>query len=79
MRIALSRFDGHVQRLRFILGDQGLEPTKSALASLAKKDPPWMADRLNAFIGLLSDLSVVNINEEGKVSVGENINFLKAE
>ena len=77
MRIALARFDGHVQRLRFILGDKGIEPTSSALASLGKNQPPWMADRLNAFVGLLCDLSILEMDDEGKLTLGNNAGYLK--
>ena len=30
MRVALPRFDGSSQRLRFLLGDQGIEPRSSS-------------------------------------------------
>jgi hypothetical protein len=75
IRIALSRFDGHVQRLRFVLGDNGIEPTESAKSKLAEAHPPWMRDRLDAFIGLLCDLSILNMDEQGHLSLGENIVF----
>ena len=77
MRIALARFDGHVQRLRFILGDRGIEPTRSALANLGKNQPSWMADRLNAFVGLLCDLSIIEMGDEGKLTLGSNADYLR--
>jgi hypothetical protein len=75
MRIALSRFDGHVQRLRFVLGDHGIEPTESAKSKLAESHPPWMRDRLDAFIGLLCDISILKIDDQGRLSRGQNITF----
>jgi hypothetical protein len=69
MRIALARFDGKAQRLRFMLGDSGIEPTVSALKDLAKLPLPWMPDRLNSLIGLLCDCDVLK-DEDGRLSLG---------
>lgn len=69
MRIALARFDGKAQRLRFMLGDSGIEPTVSALKDLAKLPLPWMPDRLNSLIGLLCDCDVLK-DESGRLSLG---------
>ena len=70
MRIALARFDGHVQRLRFILGDTGIVPTASAASTLGVKNPPWMADRLTAFTNLLCDLSILSMDDQGLLELG---------
>jgi hypothetical protein len=65
MRIALARFDGKAQRLRFMLGDSGIEPTVSASKDLAKLPLPWMPDRLNSLIGLLCDCDVLEERDGG--------------
>jgi len=59
MRIALARFDGTTQRLRFLIGDGGIEPTVSARADLGERPLPWMPDRLDALIALLCDCDVL--------------------
>jgi hypothetical protein len=64
MRIALARFDGTAQRLRFLLGDSGIEPTVSARADLGKLVLPWMPDRLDTLIALLCDSNVLNVEGE---------------
>jgi len=74
MRIALSRFDGHSQRLRFVLGDSGIEPTVSAKGDLGKRPLPWMPDRLDTLVGLLCDIDVLTKDEEGKIDLGERVN-----
>ncbi len=58
IKVALSRFDGQVQRLRFTLGDAGIIPTTATAGKLGQS-PVRMADRLPAFLGLLSDLDVI--------------------
>lgn len=70
MRVALSRFDGNAQRLRFVLGDGGIEPTVSARNDLGKRDLPWMPDRLDTLTALLSDIDVLRTAEDGAVSLG---------
>lgn len=60
MRIALARFDGKSQRLRFALSDNGIEPTRSARKDLAKLPLPWMPDRLDSLLGLLCDCDVLD-------------------
>jgi len=70
VRVALSRFDGGGQRLRFVLGDDGIVPTRSMVAKLATGLPGWMADRLTAFVNLLCDLSVLQSNEDGRLEEG---------
>ncbi|HPG00207.1 MAG TPA: hypothetical protein PLE77_09050 [Kiritimatiellia bacterium] len=63
MRVALSRFDGSAQRLRFLLGDQGVEPTVSARRDLAQRGVPWMPDRLNTLVSLLRDCDILEIKD----------------
>jgi hypothetical protein len=59
MRVALARFDGTSQRLRFALSDNGIEPTLSARKDLGKLRLPWMPDRLDSLVGLLCDCDVL--------------------
>ena len=59
MRIALARFDGTAQRLRFLIGDSGIEATISARSDLGERDLPWMPDRLDTLAGLLCDCDVL--------------------
>jgi hypothetical protein len=70
VRIALSRFDGESQRMRFVLGDDGIVPTRSMAEKLATGVPGWMVDRLGAFANLLCDLSVLRSNDQGQLSLG---------
>ena len=70
IRIALSRFDGSTQRLRFAVGDNGLEPVGTN-KNFANMDLPWMADRLGSFTDLLSDLEVFEKKGE-TISLGKN-------
>lgn len=70
IRIALSRFDGSTQRLRFAVGDNGLEPVGTN-KNFANMDLPWMADRLGSFTDLLSDLEVLEKKGE-TISLGKN-------
>lgn len=76
LRTALSRFDGQIQRLRFLLGDDGIVPARSSQSSLGQGEAPWMADRLDAFLDLLSDLDVVERDERGGLTIGANARFL---
>jgi hypothetical protein len=62
MRIALARFDGTAQRLRFLIGDSGIEPTVSARETLAELGIPWMPDRLDTLTALLCDCDVLTDN-----------------
>jgi hypothetical protein len=70
VRIALSRFDGQGQRLRFVLGDEGIVPTRSVAGKLATGIPGWMADRLAAFVNLLTDVSVLVADSRGRLKEG---------
>lgn len=69
IKVALSRFDGQVQRLRFTLGDSGIIPTSAAAKKLAQS-PVRMADRLLSFMGLLTDLEVIQQPEGLPFNVG---------
>lgn len=63
LRVALSRFDGKAQRLRFLLEDSGIELTVSARKKMGGTGMPWMPDRLEAFTNLLSDCAVIEIQD----------------
>jgi hypothetical protein len=69
MRIAVARFDGSSQRLRFLIGDGGIEPTVSAQKELGRVRLPWMPDRLDTLVGLLSDCGVL-IESGGNLRLG---------
>lgn len=64
MRIALSRFDGSAQRLRFLLGDSGIEPSVSAKSDFANLNLPWMPDRLDTLTALLCDCNILEMNDD---------------
>lgn len=68
MRIALARFDGTAQRLRFLLGDSGIEPSIS-VGDLGQLSLPWMPDRLDTLAFLLCDCDVLT-SDEGRLSIG---------
>lgn len=69
MRIALARFDGTAQRLRFLIGDSGIEATISARSDLGERNLPWMSDRLDTLAGLLCDCDVL-AEKDGAFSRG---------
>lgn len=69
IRVALYRFDGEVQRLRFALGDEGIVPTTSAASKIGEGSPPWMEDRVKSFVSLLCDLSILRQDENGLISL----------
>jgi len=71
LRIALSRMDGSAQRLRFTLGDQGIVAT-AKISNFGVTKPPWMADRLDAFLCLLEDLGVVESDNDHFYGLGEH-------
>lgn len=77
IKVALARFDGQVQRLRFTLGDSGIIPTSEAAQKLGQA-PVRMADRLRSFMGLLSDLEVIRWTEEGPIELGMHQDLLEA-
>jgi hypothetical protein len=70
MRVALSRFDGNAQRLRFVLGDSGIEPTVSAKSDLGNRGLPWMPDRLDTLAELMCDIDVLKMNDQGSLELG---------
>lgn len=77
IKIALSRFDGQVQRLRFTLGDSGIIPTTAAAKKLGQS-PVRMADRLQSFMGLLCDLDVISFADEEPLEVGVHADLLSS-
>jgi hypothetical protein len=70
MRVALSRFDGHSQRLRFVLGDSGIEPTVSAKKDMGNRGLPWMPDRLDTLVDLLCDIDVLTLGDNDEIALG---------
>ncbi len=75
LRVAMGRYDGReVQRLRFSLDDNGIVRT-DALKNSPPLEPGWMADRLLAFVALLSDLGVVR-DEAEHLCVGPNADLV---
>jgi hypothetical protein len=69
MRIALARFDGNAQRIRFLMGDSGIEPTISARKDFGELDLPWMPDRLDTLVALLCDCGVL-VGQDGALRPG---------
>lgn len=76
MRVALSRFDGNAQRIRFLMGDNGIEPTISARKDFGDLDLPWMQDRLGTLIALLTDCDVITDND-GELRPGQTAAAVK--
>jgi hypothetical protein len=71
VRIALSRFDGEGQRLRFALADKGITPMVT-FTKLTRGIPGWTNDRLQSLADLLSDLSVLQVDEEQQYFLGDS-------
>jgi hypothetical protein len=69
VKVALMRFDGEVQRLRFTIGDQGIIPT-AEVGNRLGEHPHRMLDRLPSFIGLLCDVGVLGRDGEGRLVRG---------
>jgi hypothetical protein len=69
VKVALMRFDGQVQRLRFTLGDEGIIPTPDVGDRLGEH-PVRMADRLYSFISILCDVGILTWHEDGPLTVG---------
>jgi hypothetical protein len=72
LKVSLSRFDGKIQRMRFVLDvrfvldDDGIVPSTALGAQgLSEGGAPWMADRLDAFLILLRELDLVKEGEQG--------------
>jgi len=70
VRVALSRFDGKSQKLRFLLDDQGIVLAKETADDPGKSLPGWTQDRLDAFVDLLCDLEVLAWAEDDCLSLG---------
>ena len=70
MRVALSRFDGQAQRLRFMLSDRGIEPAIGA-RNIGEMRPPWMPDRLDTLINLLEDTEVLVRSANDELGAGD--------
>jgi hypothetical protein len=68
VKVALMRFGGLLQRLRFTLGDGGIVPSTEVGAKLGNHHLR-MADRLWSFTNLLSDVEVVR-REGGRLMAG---------
>jgi hypothetical protein len=66
IKVALMRFDGEIQRLRFTLGDEGFIPTAEVGDKLGEH-PVRMVDRLNTYIALLDDLDVLRWQDDGRL------------
>lgn len=76
LRVAMGRFDGRdVQRLRFSLDDAGIVRTP-AVAATPALEPNLMADRLDAFVNLLNDLCIVDVDQDARIVVGSNASFV---
>lgn len=71
MRIALSRFEEETQKLRFIISDHGIVSTLSVGKKIGKSFKV-MDDRLECFLGLLTDLNVIDENYDSTYSLGNN-------
>jgi len=76
LRVGLSRLNpgDKMQRLRFVLGDFGI--TSTLKDPNVHRDAPWMADRLEAWLDLLSDLRIVDEGDDGQFTLGENVGFV---
>ena len=79
LRVALSRLDPGApkQRLRFMLGDCGIVPTAGMEKKLGKNGAPWMADRLDAWLLLLSDVEILKQEgDEADYKLGRNAKWV---
>ena len=76
MRIALARSDGNAQRIRFLMGDSGIEPTISARKDFGELNLPWMPDRLDTLVALLCDCDVL-ANQDGRLAPGPAASAVK--
>jgi hypothetical protein len=70
VRVALSRFDGKSQKLRFLLDDQGIVLAKGTADDPGKSLPGWTQDRLDAFVDLLCDVDVLVWTEDNRLGLG---------
>ncbi|WAC20893.1 hypothetical protein OVA24_05790 [Luteolibacter sp. SL250] len=79
LRVALSRLDPGApkQRLRFMLSDFGIVPTAGMENKIGENSAPWMADRLDAWLCLLTDVEVLTSDEkEKKYGRGRNVEWI---
>jgi hypothetical protein len=76
MRIAMTRFDGTTQRLRFLIGDGGIEPSVTAKQDMGNLYLPWMPDRLDTLVALLCDCDLL-IGKEGEYRLGPSAKEFK--
>ncbi len=70
VRVALSRFDGKSQKLRFLLDDHGIVLAKAMADTRGKVIPGWTQDRLEAFVDLLCDVGLVTVSDDEKLELG---------
>lgn len=70
VKVALMRFDGEVQRLRFTLGDDGIIPCPEVGEKFGSA-PKRMDDRLGSFVRLLEDLGVLSWQDGGRLVAGQ--------
>lgn len=70
IKVALTRFDGKLQRLRFTLGDGGIVRCAEVPADKFGGRPSRMVDRLGAFTRLLTDLGVVRCDADERLVAG---------
>lgn len=79
LRVALSRLHPNepMQRLRFVLADHGIVPTAGMEGRLGVDQAPWMADRLEAWLSLLTDVRIVTQDGEGIYGLGANAEQIK--
>ena len=65
----LFRPMGNAQRIRFLMGDNGIEPMASARKDFGELDLPWMPDRLDTLVALLCDCDVL-VEQDGALRPG---------
>jgi hypothetical protein len=70
VKVALMRFDGEVQRLRFTLGDDGIVPCPEVGEKFGSA-PGRMNDRLGSFVCLLEDLGVLSWEDGERLVEGQ--------
>lgn len=70
IKVALTRFDGKLQRLRFTLGDGGIVRCAEVPADKFGGRPSRMVDRLGAFTRMLADLDVVRWDADDRLRAG---------
>jgi hypothetical protein len=73
---SLTRFDGNAQRIRFLMGDSGIEPTVSARKDFGDLALPWMPDRMDTLVALLCDCDVLT-DTDGALGPGPSASAAK--